>query len=280
MKSEDEQQIVIQKMLVTPTIAKGWLAQDNQNYRVPDEHVIDGLARAMSAGEWKLTPQGISFDPEGLLIDGQHRLYAIVKSGVSVWMFVAFNVPKETELVIDNNKPRRFRDHAKYQGLWYRESAIALAKVMNNPKTLTYNPIRLQPFEQLELVNRFKTGIEFVLHYKTRYVRAAVLAPIAMAHYYPEYRDCLPRFMELLYSGKSSDPKESSVTSLRDVALIRRERNNAMLFAKSQAAVDAFNKGRPLSKLYARGYDLDTGSLTQIFFPLKMDSKGKIVPDR
>lgn len=278
--SEKTQEIFIQKIFVTPSMAKAWLEQDNKNYRFLDKPNLESFARAMAAGEWKLNPHGLQFDTNGLVIDGQTRLHAIIKSGVSVWMFAAFNVPKEMETVIDCGKPRRFVDHARYFGLTYRDQALALAKIMNNPKTLTYSPVRLQPFEMLELVNRFHEGIDFVLSYKSRYTKSPALSPVAMAHYYPEYREKLPRFMELFISGKSSDPKESAPIALRDIVLLRQEKNNAVLFAKAQAAVIAFNKGKPLSKLYAKGYDPESGSLVKIYFPLKTNLAGNVVPDR
>jgi hypothetical protein len=270
----------IVRMTVTPAMANEWISQNNTNYRFPNEKTIDGLARAMSAGEWKLTPQGISLDPDGLVIDGQHRLMAIIKSGVSVQMFVAFNVPKETELVIDSNKPRRFRDHARYIGTGFKEQDLALAKIMNNPRSLTYSPFRYQPFEQIELVNRYAEGIAFVLQWKARYIKSPALAPVAMAFYYPEHRGELTAFMDLFYSGKSSNPKDSAAIALRDVVLLKREKNDGALFAKAQTALIAFLKRKPLSKLYAGGFDLDAGSLSEIYFSIKMDTNGKIVPDR
>jgi hypothetical protein len=273
-------QIVIQKLTVTPAMAKSWLEQGNINYRTPNEATIEGFTRAMVSGEWKLTPQGISIDTDGLILDGQHRLHAIIRSNMSVQMFVAFNVPREIELVIDGGKARRFKDHARYLGLSYNEQALALAKIMNNPKSLTYNPIRYQPFEQLELVNRFIEGIDFVLKYKARYSKSPALAPIAMAYYYPEYQERLPRFLELFNTGKSADPRESAPIALRDIVLMREEKSPARLFAKAQAAVYAFNRSTPLSKLYARGFNDETGSLVDIFFPLKMNTNGKIVPNK
>ena len=42
------------------------------------------IARDMKAGHWRLTHQGIAFDPAGVLIDGQHRLWAIVESDTTL----------------------------------------------------------------------------------------------------------------------------------------------------------------------------------------------------
>ena len=67
---------------ITPSIAAAWLAR-NMNNRRPNQRIIDELAAAITAGLWHTTHQGIAFDELGQLIDGQHRLLAIVKAGVA-----------------------------------------------------------------------------------------------------------------------------------------------------------------------------------------------------
>ncbi len=45
----------------------------------------------MREGHWDTTHQGIAIASDGTLVDGQHRLLAIVESGVTVRMNVTFN---------------------------------------------------------------------------------------------------------------------------------------------------------------------------------------------
>lgn len=49
-------------------------------------------AEDLAAGRWKLTHQGIAFDVAGQLIDGQHRLSAIVEADCAALMLVFRNV--------------------------------------------------------------------------------------------------------------------------------------------------------------------------------------------
>lgn len=72
---------------VTPEQAKKWLANNTQN-RALNRKRVAALATEMREGRWKLTHQGIAFGPTGVLLDGQHRLAAIVASGVAVKMLV------------------------------------------------------------------------------------------------------------------------------------------------------------------------------------------------
>lgn len=61
---------------------------------------------AMAAGHWKLTGEAIKFNTRGELIDGQHRLEAIIESGKSVQILVCRNVPDEAFMELDTGGTR------------------------------------------------------------------------------------------------------------------------------------------------------------------------------
>lgn len=73
---------------ITPEIAAEMLLH-NEGNRKQSRSDIANLAKDMADGRFRLTHQAIAFDKAGNLIDGQHRLQAVVKSGVTVWMYVA-----------------------------------------------------------------------------------------------------------------------------------------------------------------------------------------------
>lgn len=73
-------------------LALEYLAHNKVN-RVPTKRAIDKYAEDMKRGRWELSPDGISFNVDGELINGQHRLMAIVKADVAVEMYVTFDVP-------------------------------------------------------------------------------------------------------------------------------------------------------------------------------------------
>jgi len=94
---------------VTPAKAKEYLATMRENRGVRLHHV-NMLAREMGAGRWRDSPQGIAFDEHGRLYDGQHRLHAVIKSGVTVWMSITRHVSEDVFPVTDTNIPRTFGD--------------------------------------------------------------------------------------------------------------------------------------------------------------------------
>ena len=76
-------------VLITPTIAKEWLLRNSPDNRPINASNVDRYAGDMRMGKWELTHQSIAFDSAGVLIDGQTRLTAIVRSNMSVRMLVA-----------------------------------------------------------------------------------------------------------------------------------------------------------------------------------------------
>jgi hypothetical protein len=97
---------------VSPAMAEEWLRKNISNRKVRPSWVLE-LSRRITAGEWKLTHQGIAFDRNNVLIDGQHRLHAIVKSGVTVPMQVTFGfdvVNRAVDFPVDCGALRRAND--------------------------------------------------------------------------------------------------------------------------------------------------------------------------
>lgn len=95
---------------ITPELAAEWLEKNLLN-RKPSPTRIQRYAEAMGRGEWKVTHQGIAFDWNGNLIDGQNRLWAIIRHGEPVKMMVATNVDPTAFDVLDSGKPRNLKDH-------------------------------------------------------------------------------------------------------------------------------------------------------------------------
>lgn len=92
---------------ITPEKARRMLEKNNGNRKVY-QRVVDGYVRDILAGKWQLTHQCLAVDISGNIIDGQHRLTAIVQAGVTVTVYLAKYNEKTTALnkMIDRMKPR------------------------------------------------------------------------------------------------------------------------------------------------------------------------------
>lgn len=86
--------------IVTPQIAEDWL-QANTHNRELRESRVNYFIGEIKAGRWRLTHQGIAFGSNRVLLDGQHRLWAIALSGASVPALIVVNVPPDSLEAID-----------------------------------------------------------------------------------------------------------------------------------------------------------------------------------
>lgn len=82
----------------------------NTTNRPISKPVVRSFADVMRRGEWRVTHQGIAFDTNGVLVDGQHRLAAVLEADMPIEMTVFTEVPPETFDVLDTGKRRNAAD--------------------------------------------------------------------------------------------------------------------------------------------------------------------------
>lgn len=85
---------------VTPDLATAWLEANTHNRPIRDAHV-DALARDMMEGRWRETGDPVRRAKDGTLLDGQHRLWAVVHSGVTVRLLVVSGLEADAQDYID-----------------------------------------------------------------------------------------------------------------------------------------------------------------------------------
>lgn len=100
---------------VTPEMAGDWLLRNKTN-RPLREITVKKYATIINSGRWRLNGDTIKFDKEGNLIDGQHRLNAIIVSDRPVDIFVVFNLESDTFATLDRPKKRSVADVLFLQG--------------------------------------------------------------------------------------------------------------------------------------------------------------------
>lgn len=100
--------------LITPEIAKIMLAENTANRPLNERHV-KMLSREMETGNWKLNGDTIRF-ANGRLLDGQHRLEACVRTGVSFPSFVIEGLKHTVFDTIDTGRTRSAADTLALQG--------------------------------------------------------------------------------------------------------------------------------------------------------------------
>src|SRR5690606_24318901 len=94
---------------VSPEMASEWLQHNEGNRRIRAGVVIK-YAAVMARGKWLTTPEPIAFSWDGRLLNGQHRLSAVIRAGVSVPMFVVRNVDPSAFVALDRGATRTVAD--------------------------------------------------------------------------------------------------------------------------------------------------------------------------
>ncbi len=94
---------------ITPEIATRLLLRNTHNRKISEKVVLKYVAE-IQAGEWRLTPGGIGFDDTGVLVDGQHRLSAIVRAHKTVPLMVTLGLPSTSQEKVDRQRRRSLFD--------------------------------------------------------------------------------------------------------------------------------------------------------------------------
>jgi hypothetical protein len=98
--------------VITPAKAADYLKQNKNNRNIRLKNV-QTLAKDMKEGRWVLTTDGIGFDTEGRLINGQHRLTACIEANIPFICAVFRNMPTMSFKATDNGLGRTASDAIK-----------------------------------------------------------------------------------------------------------------------------------------------------------------------
>jgi hypothetical protein len=116
----------VEIITVTPAMAEEWLKQNTHNRNVRKRAVAD-YARDMKAGQWRLNGEAIKFAADGTLLDGQHRLLAVVEASIPVTLMVVTGLATETQETMDAGRKRTAADAFSLRG---EANASTLASVL------------------------------------------------------------------------------------------------------------------------------------------------------
>ena len=90
---------------ITPKKAEMMWENNGQNRNLSDRHV-ERYKRDMTNGRWGNNGETIKLSIAGEILDGQHRIKAVMESGVTVEMWVARGVEEDDACTIDSGRSR------------------------------------------------------------------------------------------------------------------------------------------------------------------------------
>jgi hypothetical protein len=247
---------------VNPKMAGEILAGNTENRNLRPVYVKQ-LAEAMERGEWVLNGEPVQIAKNGLLLNGQHRLNAVVESGVTVQMVVIRGLAVSTRRTMDMGTRRNLSDvlalHGKMDttnlaavlGLLHRHRTGA--KVDFSSRTAPTVPQALQLLEQ-------EPGIEEAVTEARRIYRISRMRMTVAAFLLYLFEEVDPgaggKFFDALCEPRR-EPEGSAAAVLRShLDRVRSEPNyqfsTVVLMAMTIKAFNAWREGRSVEVLSYR----------------------------
>ena len=212
----------IKKINVSPQMAASWLGENNQSNRRISDPVVKKYADDMASKNWIDTHQNaIAFFDDGTIADGQHRLAAIVQSGITVQMFVATGLDRSAASAIDQGRSRTVANGLLLSGIVsdarYIGGKVSVAKLIHEQET--GKRLSLSVSQIADTMSLIGDGLDFaiprtnqsLLGFGTAYFRGALVVG-----YYNLPFELMDRFARVVVSGMAESQDDLSVIKLRN----------------------------------------------------------------
>jgi hypothetical protein len=241
-------------MSVTPEMAKSWLSVGASFQRnISDRRVREWL-NLMNRGEWRLTHQGIAITKEGEVVDGQHRLHAVVRFGKSVEFVVTLNADPSIFDALDRGYTRSPVQILRLSG------GEANARKIACLNTLLWTPSSIHSLSKVwtvgditKMYSYFSDELDAVYpkntpEFEGAYIRGAFLRVIISQ---PSLVDVIQRMLHVLCLGLPKNESEQAALLLRErLFLLKRKgggrESRHQGYEKTIHAIRLFSEGKTI----------------------------------
>ncbi len=246
---------------ITPTVAEAMLAKAAPN-RTINNAAVGHYKAVMLAGEWELNGEPIIIDTDGFLLDGQHRLWAVVESGVTITSLVVRGAARESFATIDTGTKRTAGQVLSMVGLKYANCVAAALRLLMDYESaggLTRKRGRYSHKDVMSaLKNNPNISLSAALATRCKMPRVLTLSTATFCHYLFAKRSATgaAEFFERLADGAGLS-RGSPILALRT-----RLFKDAQAAARSDRYVqvelvfrawNGFREGRSMSKMISSG---------------------------
>jgi len=114
-------------LTITPSLARDMLKKNTGNFRKLDNNRVSNYAQQIADGEWHLNGESIKFSSAGVLLDGQHRLSAVIRADKPIECVVVWGV-ECSAVYIDRGKPRSVSQWVSHSGIKSANAVVATAR--------------------------------------------------------------------------------------------------------------------------------------------------------
>ena len=252
----------IERVLVTPKMAAK-LLQNNDKNRSIKAAVVEKYVKEMNNGHWREdTAETIKIAKDGRLLDGQHRLAAIVKAGKSFHFHIASEMESDVFDVLDTGSKRRASDVFHISGIKYDKtlpSIISAWYAITEGRSTTTTKVSNRPSnsELLEFYNDNQQFWEHVAEKARHWYRqfGKIITPAMFgafyAHFHIKDADMAMQFMQAIADGIS--PPHISAVLFRNKMIENHTSIRKLPIGIKDALIikawNAYRSGQQLKKL-------------------------------
>lgn len=236
-------------------LAKKYLATSKRNRPISEKTVAE-YKQSLLAGTWGLISHGIAFNTRGELIDGHHRLLAIIAAAIVnpaivVEIYVTRGVDPANVKYYDMNKRRTECDAINIEGGNATNRSVAIARRVMSSRLpsmgVTFTRDEVMAFEA-----KHHDALTFTTSVRppARMSNVSIYA-VVMRAYYTCDRARLREFMEYFFSGQVQNADtDGAVIALRNYMISLRGRRgretSVEIYDRTETALTAFLQRRPL----------------------------------
>lgn len=167
---------------ITPAMARKFLSNNSSNRNIRPRKVAE-YKRSMEQGFWRITGDGISLSDDGALLDGQHRLQAIIEHGKPISMAVIKGVDNGAQQYMDCGTPRRISDNLlMFDGQKNATGIVAIVKALQLFDEGVWQPMVID--EVRKSMKKYRAQFDWYCDIKTSALptTAYFFAPLVWCH--------------------------------------------------------------------------------------------------
>jgi len=141
-------------IIITSEQAKKWLEKNSgggKGNRKISQRQLNFLTESILRGQWVLNGETIKIGKDGSIIDGQHRLMAIVRSGMSIESLVVFDCDPEAYNTIDKGRARTAGETFRNLAIVNWDRSAASTCVLKMLKTNVRSVVALSSDERIKI---------------------------------------------------------------------------------------------------------------------------------
>lgn len=200
---------------VSITTAEAWL-ECNVSNRPMDERMVSRYVTLMKSSKFMLTGDAVQFDTEGRLVNGQHRLEAIRRSGIAQTMLVVRGLEPKVFKVLDYGKRRSPADALHVEGFVNSRNLAALCKLI-----CAWIAGRLEGISKMSVEPHYIVDIAY--RFDSNELPETVSGAIKYTHnLYPKFKQLLPlsfvSFVYWAYARLGAEEKEKITSFVEQLA--------------------------------------------------------------